>query len=104
MLKYLKKINNFKPEEQSLKFQEKFAEQYLSFSTNMATIGFAGMFTLLGLSFNKYVSRGEFFSAFVVFVVCLIFSRDAQMRSAEIYDRINPENDGDPKKSSEKVK
>ena len=82
------KIDNKKIEERSKISREKFADQCMNVSAGFVVLGFGGMFSLLGNLF-KYQGFGEFFSAALVFWVCLIFAVLIRNRAYEIYDHLN---------------
>jgi hypothetical protein len=82
------KIDNKKIEKRSKKSQEKFADQCMTVSTGFVVLGFGGMFSLLGNLF-KYQNLDEFFSATLVFCVCLIFAAYIRKVAFETYDRLN---------------
>jgi hypothetical protein len=82
------KIDNKKIEERSKIAQEKFADQCMNVSAGFVVLGFGGMFSLLG-NLPKYQSFSEFFSATLVFLVCLIFAVFIRKEAYEIYDRLS---------------
>jgi hypothetical protein len=86
----LSRVENKIIEGRSKKSQEKFADQLMTFSTNIVLVGFVGMLALIREAY-KQSSLLDIFLVVIVFLFCLYLSKEVRGDALDIYDRINKE-------------